>query len=519
MAPERVGYLVVAELSCGKQGKLTQRTRRYDLGPDPVLVSAMAKTSTMQPVDGGVLFVDAAQPLKPLEYRAEPQWIEESGAYRYSWADDAGPSDWLLCITLPAHYALTALADAAPRPKYVKTKGNRVVAIWRFRPGPARVTFKFSPVPREAFRDRVQGIQRELLLGARAENSAHSPEEVFQMDEESFGDTPVGPEKNLLSGAARAAQLVRGPWQLAALALLLLAGIGSLGVSVPTGVLITSLALSLLVFALLPWEVVIERLPIAAAIVLVILALMPIAGIAGAIILARTPSGGSGLPSAEALRLEQEARQHLVQGYYADALKEAEQLVKLRPDYAVAFRLKGTAHFKLREYSSALTAFQRALEFEPKSTAVLFNKAAVLAMLGDHRGARQIFEELREADPQDMAVRYNLAAVNLLSGDYAAARPEYAVVYRAGGERKPRAALGLGLSEILAAKSGEPVPKGLEYLREAVCLAPRLRGVFLGTLQADAEETYEGYISRLRGLEGREFYDAFLKEIREGKVC
>ena len=220
--------------------------------------------------------------------------------------------------------------------------------------------------------------------------------------------------------------------------------------------------------------------------------------------------------SAAALHVEQEARQHLATGYYEEALKESTELTKLRPQFGTAFRLKGNAHFKLMEYSSALQAFQRALDLEPNSTVTLFNKGAVLTVMGDYAGAREIFKKLLDIDPNDMSIRYNLAEAYLLSGDHVVAAENYKVVYRSGGARKARAALGLGLAEVLGAHSLDP---GRPYFREAVCLDPKLRGVFAGTLRVDSEGTYEPYISLLRTFRGWPNYDPLVRELEGGNVC
>ncbi len=229
--------------------------------------------------------------------------------------------------------------------------------------------------------------------------------------------------------------------------------------------------------------------------------------------------------SAEAVQLEQRARDHLNNGYYPDALKAADRLTKLRPRYATAFLLKGTAHFKLREYSSALGAFQTAAAFErssPPSDLYLsarYNEGAALAVIGDYGGAQKIFEELVKAEPNDMAVRYNLASVNLLAGDYTAAKTTYELVYKNDPRRKAKAVFGIGLSEMLGTSTPEAQLKGLDHFREAVCIEPNLRGVFLGTVRDDAGGTYEPYLPLLQRLRGTNSYDAFIKGLQEGKTC
>lgn len=92
-------------------------------------------------------------------------------------------------------------------------------------------------------------------------------------------------EGGWLAAVAGAASTIRGPFPLAALALLLLAGLASYQFSTPVSFFITGLALPLLVFALLPWELLIRELPIAATVVVILLALMPFASIAAGLYL------------------------------------------------------------------------------------------------------------------------------------------------------------------------------------------------------------------------------------------
>jgi len=217
--------------------------------------------------------------------------------------------------------------------------------------------------------------------------------------------------------------------------------------------------------------------------------------------------------------LEQDIRGHLRDGYYEDALHEAEKLCTLRPQSSAAFRLKGEAHFKLNENQSALDAFAAAAKLDPKSSVAAFDEGAALAAMGQYTSAKRIFEQLRDADPGDMSIQYSLASVALLSGDYAAAKNGYEVVYNSRAKQKAASAIGLGLSEALGGKTPDSLEPALRHMRQALCLEPNLRGVFLGEPPEDPTQNYDGYVHLLDGLKKFSAYNQFLENVREGKEC
>lgn len=217
--------------------------------------------------------------------------------------------------------------------------------------------------------------------------------------------------------------------------------------------------------------------------------------------------------------LEQDVREHLRDGYYEDALREAEELCALRPQSSAAFRLKGEAHFKLNENQSALDAFATAAKLDPKSSVAAFDEGAALAAMGHYTDAKRKFEQLRDADPGDMSIQYSLASVALLSGDYATARDGYEVVYNSGTKQKAASAIGLGLSEALGGKTSDSLEPGLRHMRQALCIEPNLRGIFFGEPPEDPTQNYDGYVHLLNRLKEFPAYNQFLENVREGKEC
>lgn len=228
----------------------------------------------------------------------------------------------------------------------------------------------------------------------------------------------------------------------------------------------------------------------------------------------------------KASALESEIRHHLDNAFYTDAAKEADQLIQLRPDYAVAYKLKGHALFKQGEHNAALAQFDRALELDPSFTAARFDKAATLMTMKRYDEARVIFEDLSARDATDIDARYNLVSLKLLTGDYKGAAEGYAQLYelRKGVDRS-QAALGRGVSELMwlymsPTRDEAAIDGAVGHLRHALDLNPYLRGVFLGILDQDQRHQYDGFISLLKQIEMLEQeqtvnkYRAFVANLR-----
>src|SRR5437667_672207 len=84
---------------------------------------------------------------------------------------------------------------------------------------------------------------------------------------------------DLLSGIARAAQLVKGPWQFVALVVLAVAGIALSARGETFAIIVAAIAVPLVVFAVIPWQTLIERTPAGSIVLLIILAMTTPAGV------------------------------------------------------------------------------------------------------------------------------------------------------------------------------------------------------------------------------------------------
>ena len=73
---------------------------------------------------------------------------------------------------------------------------------------------------------------------------------------------------------------------------------------------------------------------------------------------------------------------HFFRGEYESALKEYDQALSLRSDYASAHDNRGAALVRLGRYDEALDVFDRALELTPDSANACYNRACVYSRLG-----------------------------------------------------------------------------------------------------------------------------------------
>ena len=232
------------------------------------------------------------------------------------------------------------------------------------------------------------------------------------------------------------------------------------------------------------------------------------------------PSKADNVKTKKISQLEQDVRQHISQGYYMDALKEATELVTLDNKSPMARKLKGIAHFKLGEYSSAISEFKAAKELDPGlANSMNYNIGAALIGLGDSDGAIEVLKSLKSSAPGDIRLNYNLGLAYLLSKDYVLARECYLVVYREGGIKKSSAALGLGIARLLESKTDQAQKQGIGYLREAVCAKPIFRDLFMNHSVEDADEKYDSYLKLLPFLKDSIQFKAFNRDLNDGKIC
>ncbi len=125
---------------------------------------------------------------------------------------------------------------------------------------------------------------------------------------------------------------------------------------------------------------------------------------------------------APVVRLEH-AEQQLRRGDNAAALRELNDLIKSRPNYAPAYLLLGGTYVRLRQPDKAEDAFERAAQLNPKDSAVLAQLGVLYLRDRRYEQARQSFQRIAQLNPNDAEAQINLGVtLNLLGrGDEALA--------------------------------------------------------------------------------------------------
>ena len=81
---------------------------------------------------------------------------------------------------------------------------------------------------------------------------------------------------------------------------------------------------------------------------------------------------------------------------YEEGLAALEQVLRLNPNNALAYTLKGTALVDLRQDQEALKAYEQALRLDPNYAYAYYNKGNTLERLGRKREAQRAHERARQ---------------------------------------------------------------------------------------------------------------------------
>jgi rhomboid protease GluP len=115
------------------------------------------------------------------------------------------------------------------------------------------------------------------------------------------------------------------------------------------------------------------------------------------------------------VRLE-DAEQRLRKGDNTGALRELNQIVKARPNYAPAWLLLGNAYFRTQQEAQAEAAWQRAVQLNPKNAAALAQLGVLYLREQRYEQARQQFQQIAELNPKDAEAQINLGVTLNLMG-------------------------------------------------------------------------------------------------------
>ncbi len=96
-----------------------------------------------------------------------------------------------------------------------------------------------------------------------------------------------------------------------------------------------------------------------------------------------------------------EAKTHLNAKRYEEALVACEQAIRLDPNDAWAYNIKGATLFSLQRYQEALVAVERAIYLDPSYAPAYTNKGGVLNNLKRYEEALATHEQAIRLDPND----------------------------------------------------------------------------------------------------------------------
>jgi len=108
-------------------------------------------------------------------------------------------------------------------------------------------------------------------------------------------------------------------------------------------------------------------------------------------------------------------------GRYAEALAEAEQLVRLDPDFTRAHSILGWAHLKLGHVVEGVAALERAAELSPGVTMFRAQLGQAYGMTGATEKARAVLAELHRLAAEQYVSPYHFAYVHTGLGEHDAA--------------------------------------------------------------------------------------------------
>jgi Flp pilus assembly protein TadD len=168
-------------------------------------------------------------------------------------------------------------------------------------------------------------------------------------------------------------------------------------------------------------------------------------------------------------------------GESAEAAKELEQAVRIRPDSAAARAELGQLLAKQGKLQQALTELRTAEHLNPADASTHNRLGTVLGEVGQQREASAEFMEAARLDPDNADARYNLGVSLANQGNVADAAREFAAVVKLRPEDAPaHFNLGIGLARL--GRTREAV---VEF-SEAVRLNPNLPGAREALEQARA---------------------------------
>lgn len=174
--------------------------------------------------------------------------------------------------------------------------------------------------------------------------------------------------------------------------------------------------------------------------------------------------------------LLRKARTTLARGGRDEALAILDEALKLNPEDAAAYALRGSIHIKASEFERAIADFGEALKRRPHDATSYNNRGLARRGLGEYHRAIADYDEALRLNPNDAVVHFNRGmAYHHLGDDRGAIAdfskaieldPRHAPSYRSRGEtlarlgEEKKARADLNEAQRLEAKSSSRVPVG-----------------------------------------------------------
>ncbi len=109
-------------------------------------------------------------------------------------------------------------------------------------------------------------------------------------------------------------------------------------------------------------------------------------------------------------------------GDYEGAIADATEAVRLKPDYAAAYRRRAGARVRSGDYDGAIADANEAIRLKPDYADAYFNRGSARDKKGDFDGAIADYTEAMHLNPDDPYVYNNRAGVRGVIGDNDGAR-------------------------------------------------------------------------------------------------
>lgn len=109
---------------------------------------------------------------------------------------------------------------------------------------------------------------------------------------------------------------------------------------------------------------------------------------------------------------------------YDDAILELKQLLKIDPDYTIAYKILGNAYFKNHKYSDALIAYEQYKKREPADAVLRENLAIIYSRLGLLQLAMREWQALLDLEPERLDIQRKIGRARQILDEQTKPRPK-----------------------------------------------------------------------------------------------